>query len=277
MSSSPLRIFIGSGEQSVLERKVLIYSLHKHTRRELDIRVFNGTHNAIERGNEAPSLAPLPLHLKYRNVTEFSLYRYLIPQLCAFRGKALYLDSDTVCLSDIGKLFDHPLDNFDFLAKREAYSRGGEKMWGLSIMMIDCSRCRFDLEQIFTEIDRGIYTYSEFSQMGKNFLSSHSYEVGPIDPNWNVFDFCDSNTKLIHYTNLFTQPWKYCNHPYGHIWFSYLREAQHAGFITDRDMKLAILRGYVRPDLREGNSPRPAGKIKARLRRWRSKPYSSHE
>jgi hypothetical protein len=44
MTPQPVKIFIGSGEQSLLERKVLIYSLHKHTRRELDISVFNGTH-----------------------------------------------------------------------------------------------------------------------------------------------------------------------------------------------------------------------------------------
>jgi hypothetical protein len=269
MPSTPLRIFIGSGEQSVLERKVLIYSLRKHTQRELDIYVFNGTHNAIERGDEAPKLAPLPLHLKYRNLTEFSLYRYLIPQLCTFEGKALYLDSDMVCLSDIGKLFDTSLENLDFLAKREAYNSAGEKMWGLSLMVIDCGRCRFDLNQIFTEIDQGLYTYSEFSQMGQKFLSLHPFRLGEIDPSWNVFDCCDSNTKLIHYTNLSTQPWKYCDHPYGHIWFSYLREGHNAGLITDRDLKLAVLRGYARPDLHAGNSPHLAGKIKARLRRWR--------
>jgi hypothetical protein len=53
-----IKIFIGSGEASVLERKTLIYSLYKHTKRKLDIYVFNGTHNAIEHNQAEPILTP---------------------------------------------------------------------------------------------------------------------------------------------------------------------------------------------------------------------------
>jgi lipopolysaccharide biosynthesis glycosyltransferase len=267
MAEGPLKIFIGSGEQSLLERKVLIYSLHKHTQSNLDIAVFNGTHNAVEKGGQPPALAPLPLHLKYRNQTEFSLYRYLIPELCSFSGRALYLDSDMICLQDIGGLFDVDVAGYDFMAKREYADRDGEKMWGLSVMLINCERSRFPLEKIFEEIDRGLYTYTEFSQMGKKFLAHHPYQIGEIDPSWNVFDHADPNTRLIHYTNLSTQPWKYPGHPQGELWFSYLREACAAGFVTDHDINLTVQRGYARPDLRQGNGGRAAGKLDALLKR----------
>jgi lipopolysaccharide biosynthesis glycosyltransferase len=116
-----IKIFIGSGEASLLERKTLIYSLHKHSKRNLDIYVYNGTHNAIEHNQEEPVLAPLSLRLKYRNpTTEFGLYRYLVPQICQYRGKAIYLDSDIVCLTDIGELWDWDLNGFDFLALANA-------------------------------------------------------------------------------------------------------------------------------------------------------------
>ena len=276
MASNPIPVFIGSGEQSVLERKVLIYSLRKHSKRDLAIHVFNGTHNAIERENEPPSLAPLSLQLKYRNMTEFSLYRYLIPQLCSFQGKAIYLDSDMVCFSDIAQLFDAPMANSDFLAKK-IESAGGEKTWESSVMLIDCARCRFDLDQIFAEIDAQAYTYREFSRLGKGFLALHPYRIGEIDPNWNVLDYCDSSTKLIHYTDLFTQPWKYPDHPHGHVWFAYLREAMGAKFITQRDIDLAILRGHARADLRQGNNPRLVGKVRHRLKQWITRTQSAIE
>lgn len=263
MVPESVKIFIGSGEQSLLERKVLIYSLRKHTKRDLDIRVFNGTHNAIETGDAAPSPAPLPLHLKYRNLTEFSLYRYLIPELCSFQGRAIYLDSDMICLADIGGLFDSELGEYDFLAKREYSDQSGEKMWSLSAMLIDCGKCRFPLDEIFDEMDRGLYGYSDFSQMGKKFLAVRAYRPGDLDPDWNVFDRRDSDTKLIHYTNLFTQPWKCSGHPYGELWFSYLWEAQKAGWVSERDINLTIQRGYARQDLYEGNSPRLARRLKA--------------
>jgi hypothetical protein len=262
-----VKIFIGSGEQSLLERKVLIYSLHKHTQRDLDISVFNGTHNSVERKGKAPALAPLPLHLKYRNQTEFSLYRYLIPELCAFEGRAIYLDSDTICLADIGSLFDLPLLECDFLAKREYAEQDGDRMWGLSVMLIDCERSRFPLDEIFNEIDRGLYTYTEFSQMGKNFLTRRAFQISELDPAWNSFDRADTGTKLIHYTNLSTQPWKYPGHPHGILWFSYLNEAREQGFVSEHDIDLTIQRGYARANLRQGNGSVKFAALLKRLRR----------
>jgi lipopolysaccharide biosynthesis glycosyltransferase len=251
-----IKVFIGSGEASRLERKVLIHSLHKHTRRGVDIYVFNGTHNSIEINDEEPVLAPMSLRVKYRNITEFSLYRFIIPEICNYQGKAIYLDSDMICLSDIGELFDVSVDNFDFIAKKDSYGKIGENLWGLSVMLINCEKCKFNLEKILDDIEKGLYSYSDFSLMSPLFLSYHNYKIGEIDPRWNVFDYYDSNTKLIHYTNLYTQPWKSANHPYGDLWFEYFNEAISCNKITEEDINLSFFRSYVRRDLLEGNSPK---------------------
>lgn len=256
LNETRVKVFIGSGEASLIERKVAVYSLRKHTKRDLDIYVCNGTHNAIELNDEDPFIAPMSLRVKYRNVTEFSLYRYLIPELCNYSGKAIYIDSDTICLSDIGQLFDTPMDGADFLAKPDAYK--GEQLWGLSVMLIDCEKCRFDLEQTIDEIDAGLYSMTDFSLMAPKFLEHHPYKIGRLDPLWNVFDQWDAQTKLIHYTNLETQPWKYHNHPYGELWFTYFEEARAAGYVTDRDLELSRIRSYVRPDLLNGNFAAPS-------------------
>ena len=78
MNKQDVKVFIGSGEASLIERKVLIHSLRKHSQRKLDIYVFNGTHNSVELNDEKPFLAPMSLRVKYRNVTEFSFYRFLM-------------------------------------------------------------------------------------------------------------------------------------------------------------------------------------------------------
>lgn len=252
-SQSPVRVFVGSGEASLLERKTLISSIKKHTRRDLDIYVFNGTHNAIERNTCAPVPAPLSLDVKYRNVTEFSNYRFVIPQICNYSGRAIWLDSDMICLHDIGDLFDAPMGDNSFLAKAEAYR--GEGKWGLSVMLIDCERSRFDIDRYFQEVDKGLYTSGDLHQMTEPFLARHRFKIGQIDPNWNVFDRYDRTTKLIHYTNLLSQPWKFPGHPYGDLWFQYFREAQRSGEISSRDVELSQSRGYVRQDILEGNQP----------------------
>ncbi|KAM3101358.1 glycosyltransferase [Phormidesmis sp. 146-12] len=279
MSNHPIRVFIGSGEASLLERKVLIYSLRKHVQQPLDIYVLNGTHNAVELNDQEPFLAPMSLRVKYRNATEFSLYRYLIPQLCNFQGKAIYLDSDMICLRDIQELFDTPLNGCDFLAKKESYSHLEAGLWGLSVMLIDCDRCRFDLETIVDELDQNLYAYSDFSCMSPKFLAHHPYRVGELDAQWNVFDYWDDHTKLIHYTNLLTQPWKHPNHPYGDLWFQYLNEAMAAGIATERDIELSLVRSYVRQTIREGNAPKQSLKstIKPVLRQLKQTLQSSNK
>jgi lipopolysaccharide biosynthesis glycosyltransferase len=245
----PVRVFIGSGEASVIERKVLIHSLRKTCSRELDLYVFNGTHNAVEHNDEPPVLANLPLSIKYRNYTEFSNYRFLIPEICGHQGRAIFLDSDMVCLADIAELFDQDMKDCDMLAKAEAYQ--GEGTWALSNILFDCSRCRFDLEQIFADVDRGVFSNTDFHQMTPKFLQSRHYQLGAMDPHWNVFDKHDLDTKLIHYTNLRMQPWKFANHPYEELWFKHFEEAKRSGFITPKDIDMALSRAYVRQDIQK--------------------------
>lgn len=252
---APIKVFIGSGEASLLERKTCIYSLRKHTQRPLDVYVFNGTHNSIELNDGEPFAAPMSLRLKYKNITEFSLYRYLIPEICQYQGKAIYIDSDTIVLRDIGELFDTPLNGADFLAKPDAYNDRGDQLWGLSVMLINCETCRFDLATIYSEIEQGLYTEMDFACMSPVFLAHHPYAIGRLDPNWNAFDYHDGQTKLIHYTNLHTQPWKYPNHPYGDLWFQYFEDARQTGLITPKDIEISMARSYVRLDLLRGNSP----------------------
>jgi hypothetical protein len=246
-TTTPIRIFIGSGEASVLERKTLIHSLRAHTSRPLDIHVFNGTHDALERGAEPPVRLGMPLSIKYRNYTEFSNYRWLIPELCGHRGRAIFLDSDMVCLADIGELFDADMGGHDMLAKGEAYK--GDRSWGMSNVLFDCERCRFPLEEIFQDVDAGHYTNTDFHQMTPAFLSRRPYRIGPMDPAWNSFDVHDAGTKLIHYTNLRTQPWKFSGHVHEDLWFHWFSEARKAGVITNQDIDKTLSRAYARQDI----------------------------
>ena len=120
-------------------------------------------------------------------------------------------------------------------------------------MLIDCEKSKFDLEAIFDEIDQCLYEYTDFLAMSRAFLSHHPYVIGELAPQWNMLDSRDKDTKLIHYTRLYTQPWKYPNHPYGDLWFNYFNEAVASGYITKQDIKLSMVRSYVRRDLLKGN------------------------
>lgn len=267
-SKSPVRVFIGSGEASVLPCRTLVHSLRRHTNRPLDIWVYNGTHNAIERNEEAPVPAPMSLRIKYLQNTEFSFYRFLVPELCEHDGRAIYLDSDMICYSDIGELFDTPIGDHQFLSK----AGRTPETWAPSVMLIDCSRTKFDLEAIFQEVDGARYSIEDFTSFSPAFRRQRPYSIGLLDPRWNEFDRCKPDTKLVHYTNLLTQPWKFPNHPFGELWFAYFRAALAGEELTPRDVSRSIMRGYARPDIMDGNRPgwrrlrRRLGRLGKRLR-----------
>lgn len=250
-----VRIFIGSGDASTLERKTLIHSIKRHTSRELEIWHYNGTNNTIE--NETGEQRPCPkkpaLAMHHRYATEFSLFRFYIPQLCNFQGKALYLDSDMIVFSDIGELFDISLDGFDFAACPNAYPAIAPNRWALSTMLIDCGVCRFDLDKIFHQMQQRQYSYVEFAQMGQRARNVLTYRIKELSKVWNHFDKMDDETNLIHYTDLDRQPWKYRYHQYGEAWFEFFAEAVRSGSITDQEIKTAIERKFVRADIMKGN------------------------
>lgn len=246
-------VFIGSGEASSIERKVAIHSLRKNASRPIEIIVFNGTHNAIEREDGRREPVPMSLDVKYQNITEFSNYRFTIPQLCGHRGRAIWIDSDVICLGDICELYDTPMDDANVLAKSFKDDRG-QTRWALSVSLYDCERTHFDLDLYTREMAAGKYHYNDLHQMTGAFLAHHPFKVAAIDPNWNCYDELNERTKLIHYTNLHTQPWKVRGHRHGALWFRYFDEARAAGLVTEADIELAIRRWYVRSDLRKGNT-----------------------
>jgi Glycosyl transferase family 8 len=253
MNSTAPVIFIGSGEASVLERKTLQWSIRKHTPGPVEVIVFNGTHNSIEIDGGSAIPVAMPLHAKYQNITEFSHYRFMIPQLRGHTGRAIWLDSDMVCLADLNELFNVEMGDHAFLAKRSLHP-SGEVRWGLSVAVYDNARCSFDLDRYAREIDEGLYAYNDLQQMTPRFLARYPFSVGAIDEQWNCYDELTPQTKLIHYTNLHTQPWKVRGHRHGGLWFRYFQEAREAGFISDEDIERAIRRSYVRPDLLKGNT-----------------------
>lgn len=256
-STECLRIFIGSGEASAIERKVLIHSLRARSTVPLDIHVFNGTHDALESTGAAPKRIGMPLAIKYRNrATEFSLYRFLIPGLCDFKGKALWLDSDIVCLRDPAELLQYDFSGTDLFVRENAYPGLGQSLYAPSVAWINCEApsVRFDLEAIYSEIDDGLYGYDDFSRFSPAFLKHHPIAIGALPRKFNDFDRSDEDTVFLHYTELSTQPWKFAGHPAGDVWFTALESARRDGAVSNADLDLQRMRAYVRPDLLEGNS-----------------------
>jgi len=87
---SLLRIFIGYDSRQPIAFNVLQHSIARHS-------------------SEPVSITPLilsQLPIKRRGLTEFTFSRFLVPWLCNFKGKAVFMDADMVVTGDIAELFE---------------------------------------------------------------------------------------------------------------------------------------------------------------------------
>lgn len=164
-----LRIFIGYDPRQPLAYNVLQHSIFKHSSEPVSITALK--------------LDQLPV--KRRGLTEFTFSRFLVPFMCGFRGKALFLDADMLVTGDIAELFATP----DYASQVMVNQKQDRFEWA-SAMLFNCDRC--------TELT------PQFVANEKNVLFDFAWapKVGEFPAEWNK---CVGYTepgpaKLYHYT-----------------------------------------------------------------------------
>ncbi|MGI0045117.1 MAG: glycosyltransferase [Nitrososphaeraceae archaeon] len=213
------RVFIGYDSKIDIAYRVLKYSIEKHAPRPVEIRpiVLAELQRNISFGREFDPLA----------TTEFTYTRFLVPFLCDYKGRTIFMDNDMLCLADINEIFQLDLSNYWLRVRKHDYNpitevkldgrpqtRYPRKNWS-SFMLLNCEK---------------LTVWSKENVQTKSGAWLHRFEpipdeyIGEISDEWNVLDHYDENTKLIHYTE--GGPWyeNHRDHPYGDVWFRYLAE-----------------------------------------------------
>ncbi|HEX4142702.1 MAG TPA: hypothetical protein VHY91_04055 [Pirellulales bacterium] len=204
-----LRIFIGWDSRFPEPADVLRYSLIKYSSIPLEIRYLKLSELEIDRVYD-----PLAS-------TEFTYSRFLVPHLCGFRGKAIFMDNDMLALADVKELDDLSMESCALRVVKHDYQPANSvKMYGCpqtsyprknwsSLMIMNCARLRLWTKQV-VETQSGAYLH--------RFQDIPDHEIDEIPPAWNMLDVMDKSTKLLHYTN--GGPWfpQYADHPHAGIW-----------------------------------------------------------
>lgn len=218
-----LRIFIGWDSRFPEPADVLAYSLRKFSTIPLDIRFLKLPELGLNRQHD-----PLAS-------TEFTYSRFLVPHLCDFEGKAIFMDNDMLCLGDIRELDELDMTNYALRVVQHDYQpTNSVKMYGCaqtsyprknwsSLMLMRCDRLKLWTKQV-VETQTGAYLH--------RFQDIADEAIGEIPKTWNTLDWMDSTTQLIHYTN--GGPWftEYRDHPHAGVWYQMrdeMRAAEHAG------------------------------------------------
>lgn len=141
--NSSIPIYIGYDSREDAAYRVLAHSIMARSSMPVSIRPL--------------MLRDLPMLTRPRHPlqsTEFSFSRFLVPYLCGYRGWAIFMDCDMLCLDDIAKLWGRRDDNYHVMVvkhdyvPREAVKFLGEKQtaydkknWS-SVMLFNADRCR---------------------------------------------------------------------------------------------------------------------------------------
>ena len=219
----PFPIFIGYDSREVEAFHVLVHSLQRRASRPLAITPLVRSHLTGCYSRPRSS----------QESTEFSFTRFLVPFLCGWKGPALYLDCDMLCLADIARLealydpaqavavvqhdYVPQADKHKFFDQpNPAYPR---KNWA-SVMLFNAARCR-KLTPTYVSAasaaDLHRLTWCPDDQIGA-LPKEWNWLVGEYPPNLNAH--------LLHYT-------------LGGPWFPDREATEHAKeWLIERDIML---------------------------------------
>jgi len=241
---APIRIFVGTDSSQMLALKVLEYSIKKYASMSVKVEPLCDVR------------MPLPKNPKNHPRTGFSFARFLIPSLCNYSGRAIYLDADMLVFADIMKLWALSLNQADILCAEQPGEKGRVRQY--SVMLMNCSTLRWNIQDVVAGFDEDKYDYAKLMY---EFCIVSPEKIAPAIPyEWNSLEFYEeSKTCLIHYTDMPTQPWVSRDNSHGAVWYQNLREGIGEGFIEKTMLYREIERGHVSPDLPQqlGLQPHP--------------------
>jgi hypothetical protein len=204
----PVRIFLGTEPRQARAERTFIWSVE---------RVRDPS-----RRYEIHLMKDIAGITRTRWATGFTSYRYAIPTWAGGHGRAIYNDVDQIYLADPAEMFDMDMQDKAIAAVEERE---------YAVMLIDCEKMLpfWNLDAV--KDGKGHNHFKD--AVVKNEMWTR------LPGEWNSRDgeFPVEQSKLLHFTTLYTQPWKpfpeeyfYREGPGAETWKTLEREADAAEF-----------------------------------------------
>ena len=274
----PIRIFIGSSANNVIEQKVYTYTLKKQTSHPIDFNIINGLNGSVT-NLATGEVKALPSNLTQRipGETAFSMARWAIPEWCNYQGRALYCDSDQISMADIVDLWNFDLEGCiaaavpfkqakyhpHYLRRYlKPYLASNDEYYFASVMLIDCEQAAiWSLESLLQLIEAKQFTLTNLMTLAGPFREHFDIKIKTLPSEWNHLDVVYANSKIVHFTDLSTQPWRFHHSGLSELWDNLFFEAYDKREVLGSDISQArkgrrlTARHQVVADLPKGIRP----------------------
>ncbi len=194
-----INVFVGCAPngEDIESQAVLEYTLRKHCTEDVQI-----TWMKLSRDSTSPFYSDGNRGWQtQRWSTPFSGFRWLVPELCGFTGRVVYLDSDMIVMADLAELVAQPLiDDHIILAK------GGQDAWRFCVSVWDCAGAEAHMLP-GRDLMRNPDSHQAMTAKFRN-----GKLVQRFAGNWNCIDgenytdLSDPAVKIVHYSAEDTQP-----------------------------------------------------------------------
>jgi hypothetical protein len=241
--TEPMRVFVGTDDSQMVAAKVLEHSIKKCSSRPVSV-----THML---NLDFPQLT----NPKIKPGTGFSFARFMIPQLMNYQGRAMYCDADMQVFADIAELWEIPFGDQTVLCTRQDYTPDcwknnpaftpGRQM---SVMLLDCGRLDWKIADIINGLNTEQYSYKAL--LAELCIIPSEQIRDDLPSGWNCLEYYDDEkSRLVHYTNVPTQPWRNADNPLAGLWIEGFRDAVRDGAVSLKLISQAVRDGYVRSEL----------------------------
>jgi hypothetical protein len=146
-----------------------------------------------------------PVVWSRRDLQSFGPLRRLVPAMLGFEGRALVIDPDIFAVGDVYELLSRDMEGKAILCRQKQEWQEGRQLYSSAVMLLDCSKLtHWNWERDIDDI------FSGRLRLGRwlTFLDESPERMGLFEEEWNHHDTLTEKTKLLHNTEILTQPWK---------------------------------------------------------------------
>jgi hypothetical protein len=140
-----------------------------------------------------------------RDLQSFAPLRRMVPELLGFVGRALVIDPDVFATGDVYELLSRNMNGKAILCRQKSEWVADRRLYSSAVMLMDCAKLthwnwKRDIDDLFTcRLKLGPWL---------SLLDESPERIGLFEEEWNHPDTLTAETKLLHNTEIPTQPWK---------------------------------------------------------------------